>query len=32
MLHFYTSWKRQKSKGLLKFSEGLEMEYWHAMG
>ena len=32
MLHFYTPWKRQKTKGLLTFSEGIEMEHWAKMG
>ena len=28
MFHFYTSWKRQKSKGFLTFSGGIEMDHW----
>ena len=28
MFHFYTPWKRQKTKGLLTFSGGIEMELW----
>ena len=30
MLHFYTSWKCQKTKGFL-FSGCIEMEYWAKM-
>ena len=26
MLHFYTSWKRQKTKGFLRFLGGIEIE------
>ena len=32
MLYFYTPWKRQKSKGFLMFSGGIEMEDWAKMG
>ena len=32
MFHFYTPWKRQKTKGFLTFSGGIEMEHWHEMG
>ena len=28
MLYFYTLWKCQKTFGFLRFSEGIEMEYW----
>ena len=28
MSHFYTPWKRQKSKGFLTFSGGIEMGHW----
>ena len=28
MLHFYTPWKRQKNKGFLTFSEGIERKHW----
>ena len=31
MSHFYTPWKRQKTKGFLTFSGGIEMEYWVKM-
>ena len=27
LLHFYTPWKRQKSKGFLTFLGGIEMEH-----
>ena len=27
MFHFYTPWKRQKTKGFLMFSGGMEVEY-----
>ena len=30
--HFYTSWKRQKTKGFLTFSGGIEMWHWTKMG
>ena len=26
--HFYISWKRQKTKGFLTFSGGIEVEHW----
>ena len=32
MFHFYTPWKRQKAKGFLTFSRGIEMEDWAKMG
>ena len=32
MFHFYTPWKRQKTKGIATFSGGLEMEHWFKMG
>ena len=32
MLHFYTPWKCQKTKGFLTFSGGVEMEHWPNMG
>ena len=32
MFHFYATWKRQKTKGFLKFSRGTEMEYYPEMG
>ena len=32
MSHFYTPWKRQKTKGFLKFSGGIEMWHWTIMG
>ena len=38
MFHFYTPWKRQKTKGFQKtksfmtFSGGIEMEPWAKMG
>ena len=28
MIHFYTPWKRYKTKGFLTFSRGLEIEQW----
>ena len=31
MLHFYTTRKRQETKGFLAFSGGIEMEYFHEM-
>ena len=31
MLHFYTPWKRQKTFGLVMFSEDTEMKYWTKM-
>ena len=30
--HFYTPWTRQKSKGFLTFSGGIEMWHWTKMG
>ena len=30
--HFYTPWKRQKTKGFLTFSGGIEMWHWTKMG
>ena len=30
--HFYTPWKRQKTKGFLTFSGGIEMWHWIKMG
>ena len=30
--HFYTKWKRQKTKGFLTFSGGIEMWHWTKMG
>ena len=30
--HFYTPWKRQKTKGFLTFSRGIEMWSWTKMG
>ena len=32
MLHFYTTWKRQKTKGFLTFSGAIEMGCWVRMG
>ena len=32
MLHSYNPWKRYKTPGFLKFSGGVEMEYWLEMG
>ena len=32
MYHFYIPWKRQKTKGFLTFSRGIEMEHWGNMG
>ena len=32
MFHFYTPWKRQKTKGFLTFSDGIKMEHWTDMG
>ena len=32
VLHFYTPWKRQKTKGFLTFSGGAEMWHWTKMG
>ena len=32
LLYFYTPWKRQKTKGFLAFSEGIEVERWAKMG
>ena len=32
VLHFYTPWKRQKTKGFLTFSGGKEMWHWTKMG
>ena len=29
--HFYTPWKRQKTKGFLKFSGGIEIWHWTKM-
>ena len=29
--HFYTPWKRQKTKGFLTFSGGIEMWHWTKM-
>ena len=29
MFHFYSPWKRQKTKGFLTFSGGIEMEHWN---
>ena len=31
MFHFYTPWKRQKIRGSLMFSGGIEMEHWLKM-
>ena len=31
MFHFYTPWKRQKTKGFLTFSGGIEMEHWNEL-
>ena len=31
IFHFYTPWKRQKTKGFLTFSRGIEMEHWTKM-
>ena len=31
MLHFCNPWKRQKTKGFLTFSGGIEMEHWAKM-
>ena len=28
VFHLYTPWKRQKTKGFLVFSGGIEMEHW----
>ena len=30
--YFYTPWKRQKIKGFLTFSGGIQMERWAKMG
>ena len=32
MLHFYTPWKREKTRVFLTFSEGTEMWHWTKMG
>ena len=32
MIHFYTPRKRQKTRGFLTFSRGLEIEHWSEMG
>ena len=32
MLHFYTPWKRQKTRGFLTLSGGMEIEHWLIMG
>ena len=32
MVHFYTPWKRQKTKDFLMFSGGIEMEHRASMG
>ena len=32
IFHFYTPWKRQKTKGFLTLSGGIEMEHWTKMG
>ena len=32
LFHFYTPWKRQKSRSFLTFSGGVEMQHWHEMG
>ena len=31
MFHFYIPWKRQKTKGFLTFSGGIEMKHWTKM-
>ena len=32
MFHFYTPWKRQKTKGFLTFLGGTEIEHWAKIG
>ena len=32
LLHFYTSWKHQKTRGFRTFSWGIKMEHWTKMG
>ena len=32
MFHFYTPWKRQKTKGFLTSSGGIQMEHWPKLG
>ena len=32
VLHFYTPWKHQKTKGFQMFSGGIEMWHWTKMG
>ena len=32
MFHFYTPWKRYKTKGFLTFSGGTEIDHWTKMG
>ena len=32
MFHFYTPWIRQKTKGFLTYSGGIEMEHWVKTG
>ena len=31
IFHFYTPWKRQKTKGFLTFLRGIKMEHWAKM-
>ena len=32
MFYFYTPWNRQKTKGFLTYSGGIEMEHWSKNG
>ena len=32
MFHFYTPWKRKKTKSFLTFLGGIEMEHWVKIG
>ena len=32
MFHFYTPWKRQKTRGFLTFLVGIEIEHWLELG
>ena len=32
MFHFYTPWKRQKTRRFSEYSGGIEMEPWAEMG
>ena len=32
MYHFYTPWKRQKTRGFMRFSDIIEMKHWFKIG